>query len=88
MPNAITPLSDDENAVICAMGGCVLEIHMRIYDRWGELVFETNDLNSCWDGTHMRNGKLMSSAVFVYILDATLANGEKVNQKGNISLIR
>lgn len=88
VPNAITPLSDDENAVICAMGGCVLEIHMRIYDRWGELVFETNDLNSCWDGTHMRNGKLMSSAVFVYILDATLANGEKVNQKGNISLIR
>jgi gliding motility-associated-like protein len=88
VPNVFTPNSGDENAFECVMGGCLTQVHMRIYDRWGELVFETYDKNECWDGTHMRNGKPMSTAVFVYILTATKVGGEEVEMNGNITLVR
>jgi hypothetical protein len=88
VPNVLTPLSGDANAFECVFGSCVTGMHFRIYDRWGELVFESTDQKYCWDGTHMRNGKPMSTAVFVYILDATLITGEEVYKTGNISLIR
>ncbi|UKN01468.1 gliding motility-associated C-terminal domain-containing protein [Paracrocinitomix mangrovi] len=88
VPTAFTPASDDVNSFECVLGGCVVDMHFRIYDRWGELVFESFDQEICWDGTHMRNGKMMSTAVFVYVLDATLVTGEQINKKGNISLIR
>ncbi|MCB9223377.1 MAG: gliding motility-associated C-terminal domain-containing protein [Crocinitomicaceae bacterium] len=89
VPNVFTPLSGDINALECVMGGaCITQLSFRIYDRWGELVFETSDPDVCWDGTHMRNGKPMSTAVFVYLLDATLITGEEIHTKGNISLVR
>jgi gliding motility-associated-like protein len=88
VPNVFTPQSGDDNSLECVLGGCVVQLHFRIYDRWGELVFETFDQGECWDGTHKRNGKPMSTAVFVYILDATLANGEEIHKSGNISLVR
>ncbi len=86
VPNAFSPNGDDANNLECVYGNCLVEINFRIYDRWGELVFETTDLNTCWDGTY--KGKLLSSQVFVYLLDATLINGEVIKKKGNISLIR
>ena len=88
VPNVFTPNSGDENSLECVIGGCLTQLHMRIYDRWGELVFETFSKEDCWDGTHMRNGKPMSTAVFVYILTATTAQGEEVEQNGNITLVR
>jgi gliding motility-associated-like protein len=89
VPNVFTPNSGDVNSLECVMGGaCITQLDFRIYNRWGELVFQTSDPDVCWDGTHMRNGKPMSTAVFAYILDATLITGEEINKKGNISLIR
>jgi len=88
MPTVFTPASGDLNSLECVMGSCISEMHLRIYDRWGELVFESYAQDYCWDGTHMRNGKNMSTAVFVYMLDATLVTGEEISKSGNISLIR
>ncbi|MBD3637356.1 MAG: gliding motility-associated C-terminal domain-containing protein [Crocinitomicaceae bacterium] len=88
VPTAFTPSSGDDNAMECVLGGCIVDMHFRIYDRWGELIFECFDQNICWDGTHKRNGKMMSTGVYVYVLDATLADGQQINKKGNISLIR
>ena len=88
VPTAFTPNSGDENSLECVMGGCIVEMHFRIYNRWGELIFESFDPEVCWDGTHNRNGKDCSTGVFVYILDAKLATGEDYNKKGNITLIR
>ncbi len=86
VPNAFSPNGDASNNLECVYGNCLKSIDLRIYDRWGELVYQTTDLNGCWDGTY--KGKLLSSQVFVYLLDATLVTGEIVNKKGNISLIR
>jgi gliding motility-associated-like protein len=87
VPDAFSPNGDRENDLECVYGNCIETISFRIFDRWGNEVFETNDPNqNCWDGKY--KGQLMNSAVFVYYLDAVLTNGDKVSQKGNITLVR
>ena len=86
VPTAFTPNGDGMNDVIKVNNNCLLEIDFRIYTRWGELVFSSTDLNGMWDGKY--KGKEMDESVFAYTLEATLNTGEKLSQKGNISLIR
>ena len=86
LPNAFSPNNDLENDWECVMGNCVSTMHIIIYNRWGEKVFESSDQNLCWDGTF--RGKQLDSAVFDYHLEVTLLTGEKIFKKGNISLLR
>ena len=86
IPNAFSPNNDLENDQECVIGNCIESMHIIIYNRWGEKVFESSDQTICWDGTH-RNIAL-DAAVFTYHLQATLTSGEKIHKKGNISLMR
>jgi gliding motility-associated-like protein len=86
VPSAFSPNDDGENDLECVYSDCIEQMTFSIYNRWGEKVFETNNMNICWDGTW--NGKELNSAVFVYTLEGFLINGQAVSQKGNISLIR
>lgn len=87
IPNAFSPNDDGENEILCLMGNnCIKQLLFIIYDRWGEKVFETSDPKICWDGTY--KGKPLNTAVFTYYLKAIFTDGEQINKKGNISLIR
>lgn len=88
VPNAFSPNNDGHSDlfVLQKWASCVSKFSFIIFDRWGEKVFETEDASKSWDGTY--NGKHLDAAVFVYIINATLTSGEKINKKGNISLIR
>ena len=87
MPNAFSPDNNGQNDQLCIpQSPCIVSASISIYDRWGEKVFESTDINHCWDGTH--KGKELNKAVFIYVLEAVLSNGETFRQKGNISLIR
>ncbi len=86
VPSAFTPNNDNNNDLVCAFGNCLQSFVFNIYNRWGEQVFETSDTSICWDGTW--KGKDLNSGVFVYRLEGYLISGEKVDLKGNISLIR
>ncbi|MBI4945832.1 MAG: gliding motility-associated C-terminal domain-containing protein [Bacteroidetes bacterium] len=89
IPNAFSPNGDGENdtlKIYIGNSGCIQEYRLVIFDRWGEKVFESHDPKTGWDGT--LRGKGLDPAVFVYYLKATLETGEKINKKGNISLIR
>jgi gliding motility-associated-like protein len=59
---------------------------LQIFDRWGELVFETSDRKKGWDGTF--RGKNCEPAVYVYQLEVLCYDGIQAKQKGNITLIR
>jgi len=59
---------------------------LRVYDRWGEKVFETSDQSLGWDGTF--RGKAVDPAVYVYYLEATCIGNEEFFKKGNVTLIR
>ncbi|MEO5642418.1 MAG: gliding motility-associated C-terminal domain-containing protein [Bacteroidia bacterium] len=86
MPNAFSPNGDGQNDVLLVRGYNIAAMHLLIYDRWGGLMFESNDQANGWDGTF--KGQAVSTAVFAYSFQATLANGSEKRKKGNISLIR
>lgn len=88
IPTAFSPNNDGHNDLFILHGfeNCTSAFSFAIFDRWGEKVFETNSSEISWDGIY--KGKPLNAGVFVYSLNATLLNGEKINRKGNISLIR
>lgn len=86
VPSAFSPNDDGNNDLECLYSDCIDYFTFTIYNRWGEKVFQTSDMNICWDGTW--KGKPLNSAVFVYTLDGYLIDGQTIEQKGNISLIR
>ncbi len=86
VPNAFTPNADGINDVVKIEGSGIVELVFRIYNRWGEKVFETNNKDIGWDGVY--KGELQEMEAYTYAADATLINGEVVHLKGNITLLR
>lgn len=86
IPNAFTPDGDGLNDEYHLRGAGFSLNFFRIYNRWGEKVFETNNLEEGWNG--MYKGKMYEPEVFVYYLEAVCSSGELLAKKGNITLIR
>ena len=86
VPNAFTPNDDDNNEKLYVRGVNLTEVHLVIFDRWGERVFETRSLQDGWDATF--KGKAVDPDVFVYYLEAVCAGGEEYFEEGNITVIR
>jgi gliding motility-associated-like protein len=86
VPTIFSPNGDGNNDALCVLGNCISDFELSIYNRWGEKVFETTSLNTCWDGTH--RDKPVNTGVFVYKLRAVNSDGEEFNDSGNITLVR
>jgi len=86
IPNAFSPNGDGNNDVLFVRGQGISILELRIYDRWGEKVFETTELSNGWDGTF--KGKMMDQGVFVYTMYVQFTDGTVKDDKGNISLIK
>ena len=88
LPNAFSPGSgtsiNDELKIITR--GIVNLNYFRIYNRWGELVFETKQIEKGWDGRY--KGKPQLLGVYVYTIDAVTSTGKRFYKQGNITLIR
>ena len=78
--------SASADQTICVYGNCVAECSLVIYNRWGEVVFETTNQAQCWDGSF--KGKTLNADVFAYKLQVKLQDGTFVDQAGSIQLIR
>jgi gliding motility-associated-like protein len=86
VPNTFTPNGDGVNDLFKVKGIKLEEVYFAVYNRWGELVFETNDLTKGWDGRY--KGKQADVGVFGWYLKAKCLNGEETFKKGNVTLIR
>jgi gliding motility-associated-like protein len=88
LPNAFTPGSGNglNDILKIQVRGTVSLNYFRIFNRWGELVFETNDLNKGWDGTY--NGKMQPIGAYVYDISGKNNKGKTIQKTGNITLIR
>jgi gliding motility-associated-like protein len=86
IPNAFTPDGDLKNDVVYVRGNTIRELTFRIYNRWGEKVFETLDPTKGWDGSY--NGEKLAPAVYVYYFEAICFDNQKFYKQGNITLIR
>ena len=86
IPNAFTPNGDGNNDVLYVRGRNIEELYFAVYDRWGELMFESTDVNIGWDGTYKDSE--LDPAVFGYFVEGVCDNGEPFFIKGNVSLLR
>lgn len=86
IPSAFSPNGDGQNDVLYVRGRCLKNFTLQIFNRWGELVFETSDQNVGWDGT--QKGQPLNTGVFVYKLEGTTWDDKQYIKKGNVTLLR
>jgi gliding motility-associated-like protein len=86
IPNSFTPNGDGRNDNIRVYATGIRTLKFVIFNQWGQKVYEGNDPNTGWDGRF--NGKDAPMGVYMYIATVVLHNGEEVNKKGSINLIR
>ena len=85
VPNTFTPNGDGRNDVLYVRSISIATLYFAVYDRWGELVFETDDIKKGWDG--MYKGKPANPDVFAWYLTAKCYSGDEIKKKGNVTLI-
>jgi len=86
-PNTFSPNNDNVNDEFSAISSCgLLDFSMLIYNRWGELIFQTNDQYSSWDGKV--DGEDAPTGVYAYLIQYKSGDGERKNTYGDVTLIR
>ncbi|RYM36053.1 T9SS type B sorting domain-containing protein [Brumimicrobium glaciale] len=86
VPNTFTPDGDGINDYFSIEGGNITEFHLQIFDRWGELIFESYDLNGVWNGTY--GNKICQDGTYVWkIVYEDVANNKK-ELVGHVNLLR
>ena len=89
VPNAFSPNGDGLNDLFLPSAGGITGFSMIIYNRWGEAVFESANIENGWDGTY--KGRPCEAGVYVYVITyGTSQNPEETNQKvnGTVTLVR
>lgn len=85
VPNVFTPNGDGKNDLLKVFGNYIATIDLRIFTQWGEMIFQTSDPATGWDGKN--KGKLQPVGVYVYTLKVVRLDGTTVLKKGSINLI-
>jgi gliding motility-associated-like protein len=87
LPRVFTPNGDGKNDIVYAKGwGIKKLIEFKIFNRWGEMVFESHDMKNGWDGYY--KGSLQNNETYVYIITAESFKGDMISKKGNITLLK
>ncbi|MFM7902222.1 MAG: gliding motility-associated C-terminal domain-containing protein, partial [Bacteroidota bacterium] len=88
VPSVFSPdgRGPQSNEQVCVFSNCISLMDFAIYNKWGQLVFQTKDPGACWDGTF--NGKDPEVGVYAYRLYVKQLDGLEIKKNGNISLIR
>ena len=85
-PNAIVP--DGVNTIFkpVLIYGTEEGYNMKIFNRYGEVIFETDDVNEGWDGTY--NNKTVEMGAYAYLITFIASNGQVITKKGNVTVVR
>ena len=86
VPDIFSPNNDGLNDLLFVRGRGLSELNFQIFDRWGERIFESQDVDFGWDGRF--RGSKMPTGVYVYMLSAKLSDGTILEQNGDITLVR
>ena len=86
VPNIFSPDGNGVNDILFVDGKNIQQVQLMIYNRWGNLVFQSNSVAEGWDGNF--KGKPVNQGVFVYIVTGRFKDGKDFDQKGTITLIR
>ncbi len=86
IPNAFSPNGDGNNDVLMVYGANIKEMTFSVYNRWGNVVFSSEDQSSGWDGT--KDGKPLESGVYAYKLRLLFTDETVSVRGGNITLMK
>lgn len=87
VPNAFTPNGDGHNDELYVVPRLITDFNIQLYDRWGKLIFQSDDMNFRWDG-NAGSGEALPEGVYTYIINAVDFDGERVKEGGTITLFR
>ena len=85
IPNSFSPNGDGKNEIFRAYGMSIVSLNMKIFNQWGELLYEGNDAGTGWDGR--QKGKMQPMGVYFYVMKIKLANGTESIRKGSVNLL-
>ena len=85
IPNTFTPNGDGMNDTFGVAGEAIKDFRMQIYNRWGQLVFESSDANQRWDGRY--KGDQVPEGAYVYKVTAQGATGKKETREGHLNVV-
>jgi gliding motility-associated-like protein len=88
IPSAFTPNDDGINDTFTGKGVFISNYQMMIFDRWGNLIFFTNDINKPWDGKANYGTEIAQADVYVYTIKLADINRKVHNYKGIVKLLR
>ena len=89
VPNAFTPNDDGINDVFKAVGEGIKTFNLYVFDRWGNNLFSSDDINIAWDGRFREKGtQIMKEDVYVWKIDLTDINNKTHSLHGTVTLIR
>jgi gliding motility-associated-like protein len=87
LPNAFSPNGDGRNDLFFPFSVNMKEIrYFRIFNRWGELVFETKKFGEGWDG--MYKGQKQSTDSYFWTIEGVSEEGKTINKYGNVLLVK
>lgn len=87
VPSAFSPNADGINDVLTLGIHNITSFTLQVYNRWGQVVFETSDPNSAWDGLD-KNGKQVAEGAYIYTLKVVTFDNRNETQSGTITVIR
>ena len=85
VPNSFTPNSDKHNELFIIHGQNIKSFSLKIFDRWGDLLFESNDINKYWDGFYL--GKKVEQNKYMYQIDIVGEDNIPFSKSGIINVI-
>lgn len=88
IPNAFSPNGDSINDTFTGKGIFIKEYEMRIFDRWGNMIFKTDNINKPWDGKANDGNEIAQQDVYIYVVQVTDFKKKKHDYKGIVTLVR
>lgn len=86
IPNAFTPNDDGANDLFTVYGKSLKRVGMQIFDRWGELLFQSENQDNGWNGKY--KDEYVQPGVYIYQVKAEYLNGKTVEKSGSVTVIR
>jgi gliding motility-associated-like protein len=88
IPNSFSPDGDNKNDYFKVFGQDISSFSMKVYSRWGQLLYSSNDYESGWDGTTRLNDAPLASGAYFYIINVTDINNNSKTVEGMFTIYR